>query len=190
MKKLIKHITTTLSAGIFCLNLHAQSAATTDSMKNPGPVDLGKHPEVMAKVRENLFNGKLAYYKTKERTDSTLDLSKHPELVKAIIANPDNWPVILKAYDKANDSLSTEGKNKQVIRDILAYLIQNNLIKERGDVSSFMLTNDSFQLNGKKLSEKFHASLKEKYIKTSDFVVYYGNSEMKGNGIFQRADNL
>jgi hypothetical protein len=190
MKKSFKHIIMTVSAGIVCFNLYAQSVTVADSSKNPVTVDLSKHPEVIAKVRENIFNGKLAYYKTKERTDTTLDLSKHPELVKAIIANPANWPIILKAHNNSNDSLSMEGKNKQVIRDILAYLIQNNLIKERGDVSSFMLTSDAFSLNGKKLPEKFHASLKEKYIKTPDFVVYYGNSEMKGNGIFQRAGNL
>jgi len=190
MKKLIKHIITTIAAGILCFSVYAQSATTADPMKNPGPVDLKTHPEVMAKVNENLFNGKIVYYKTGEKTDTSLDLSKHPELVKAIIKNPANWPIILKAYDDSNDSLSAEGKNKKVIRDILSYLIRNNLIKERGDVSSFMLTNDSFLLNGKQLPEKFHASLKEKYVKTPDFVVYYGNSEMKGNGIFQRADNL
>ena len=190
MKKLIKHIVMTLIAGVLSSTLYAQSATVEDPSGHPVTVDLEKHPEVMAKVNQYVFNGKIVYYKTGERPDSALDLSKHPELVKALIANPRNWPVILKAYDKANDSLSTEGKNKQVIRDILAYLIQNNLIKERGDVSSFMLTNDSFQLNGKKLPGKFHASLKEKYIKSPDYVVYYGNSEMKGNGIFQRADNL
>ena len=189
MKKLIKHIITTIAAGILCFNLYAQSAITADPMKNPGPVDFEKHPEILVKVNENLKNGQIVY-KTGEKADTALDLSKHPELVKAIIKNPANWPIILKAYDTANDSLTADGRNKQVIRDILAYLVRNNLIKARGDVSSFLLTNDSFSLNGKQLPEKFHATLKGKYIKTPDFVVYYGNSEMKGNGIFQRADNL
>jgi len=188
MKKLIKHIILTIAAGIVCFNAHAQSATVTDSMKNPVTINLKEHPEVMAKVYENLYNGKI--YQTRKRADSSLDLSKHPELVRAIINNPANWPVILKAYDTANDLSTTEGRNKQVIRDILTYLIHNNFIKARGDVSSFMLTNDSFLLNGKKLPEKLHAELKEKYIKAPDFVVYYGNSEKKGNGIFQRADNL
>ena len=122
--------------------------------------------------------------------DTTLDLSKHPELVKAIIKNPSNWPVILKAYNKNNDTLAALGKNKQVIRDILSYLISKHIVKEQGDVDSFLLTNDVLTVNGNKLSDVLHYELKQKYIKASDYVVYYGNSEMKGNGIFQRRDNL
>ena len=53
-----------------------------------------------------------------------------------------------------------------------------------------MLTSKSFSLNGKDLPEQFHTALKARYIKSPDFIVYYGNSEMKGAGIFQRADDL
>jgi len=190
MKNLIKHAIAAISAGIFCLNLHAQMATATDPMKNPGTVDLGKHPEIMAKVYENLFNGRTVYYKTGEGADTSLDLSKHPELVKALIKNPANWPIILKAYNNRNDSLTTDGKNKQVIRDILTYLIKKHIVKERGDVSEFLLTDKAFTVNKKNLPGSMHAELKEKYIKAPDYVVYYGNSEMTGKGIFQRRDNL
>jgi hypothetical protein len=190
MKNLTKHIITAILAGILCLNLHAQSVTTTDSKDNPVTVDLQKHPEVLAKVQKDLKTGKIAFNPSDQNTDTTLDLSKHPELVKAIIKNPANWPIILKAYNNSNESMTVQGKNKQVIRDILAYLISKHIIKARGDVSSFMLTDKTFTVNGKKLSGSIHEELKDKYIKTPDYIVYYGNSEVKGNGIFQRADNL
>jgi hypothetical protein len=190
MKKLIKHTIMMISAGILSLNLHAQTATLTDAMKNPGPVDLEKHPEVMAKVKENVKNGKIVYRSVAEGRDTTLDLSKHPELVKAIIKNPANWPVILKAYNNNNDTLTVLGKNKQVIRDILAYLIRKQMIKARSDVSSFLLTDKAFTVNGKQLPEKMHTELRNRFIKGPNFVVYYGNSEKKGEGIFQRAGNL
>ena len=144
----------------------------------------------MAKVFEDLKNGKIAYHPASEITDATLDLSKHPELVKAIIKNPANWPVILKAYRTNNDTLTIQGKNKQVIRDILAYLVKKHVVTERGVVSDFLLTNKVFTVNQKTLPESMHRELKEKYIKAPDYIIHYGNSEMKGKGIFQRRDNL
>ena len=190
MKNLIKHIITTIAAGIFCLNLHAQSVTVTDSMKNPVTMDLQKHLEIMARMNENLRNGKITFRTNGEKPDTGLDLIKHPELVKAIIKNPSNWPIILKAYNNRNDTLTQQGKNKQVIRDIMAVLISRHIIKERSDVSNFLLNDDAFVLNGKKLPGSLYQELKERYIKAPGYVVYYGNSEMKGNGIFVRADTF
>jgi hypothetical protein len=187
MKKLIKKTIMTISAGILCFNLHAQS--TVDPMKTPGPVDLEKHPEIMAKVIGGIKDGKIAYHPTAEITDTALDLSKHPELVKAIIKNPANWPVLLKAYDHT-DSLSDLGRKRQVIRDIIAYLIREHIVKNRAGITSFLLTEEEFTVNGKKISEERHKFLKDQYIPEPGYKVYYGNSEMSGKGIFQRTDNL
>jgi hypothetical protein len=169
---------------------HVKFDTTVDPKKNPGPIDLNSHPEVMAKVQEEIKNGKIAFQIKQEGTDTTLDLSKHPELVRAIIKNPANWPIILKAYNTGNDTLTAQGRNKQVIRDIMAELIRKGIIKQRSDITSFLLTDKAFTLNGEQLPESLHQQLKAKYIKAPDYVVYYGNSEMKGKGIFQRADNL
>jgi hypothetical protein len=190
MKKLIKHFIATVSAGIFCFSLYAQTGATADPMKNPGTVDLDKHPEVMARVLGNVKNGKINFVPKGESIDTSLDLSKHPEIVQAIIKNPSNWPIILKAYNNRNDTLTQLGKNKQVIRDIMAVLISRHIIKERSEISNFLLNDDAFVLNGKKLPGSLYQELKERYIKAPGYVVYYGNSEMKGNGIFVRADTF
>jgi hypothetical protein len=122
--------------------------------------------------------------------DSTLDLSKHPELVKAIIKNPANWPVILKAYRSNDDTSSIAAEHKQVIRDIIAYLVREHIVKDRAAINSFLLTDDAMTVNGKALSEARHKALKDQYIPEPGFVVYYGNSEKTGKGIFQRTDNL
>jgi hypothetical protein len=171
------------------LSVNAKADTTVDPKKHPGSIDLDKHPEVMAKIQTALKNGKIAFSPKGERTDTALDLSKHPELVKAIIKNPANWPVILKAYNQT-DSVSDLGRKRQVIRDIINYLIRENIVKDRGSISSFLLTERQFTVNGKVLSEKRHSWLKEKYIPEAGYVVYYGNSEMTGKGIFQRTDNL
>ncbi|HWD90408.1 MAG TPA: hypothetical protein VG367_19915 [Mucilaginibacter sp.] len=169
-------------------SMNVKADTTIDPKKGPFTVNLDKHSEIMAKVQGMIKNGKIRILKLSD-TDTTLDLSKHPELVKAIIKNPSNWPIILKAYDYEN-ALSPVAKNKQVIRDILAYLVNNKIVESRTDVNSFMLTAKSFTVNNKTLPESMHTELKAKYIKSDDYVVYYGNSEKKGNGIFQRRDNL
>ncbi|HWZ04436.1 MAG TPA: hypothetical protein VNX40_12555 [Mucilaginibacter sp.] len=190
MKKLIKYIITTVTSGIFCFTVYAQSGTATDPTKNPGPVDLGKHPEVMAKVNENLRTGKIAYRPTGENSDTTLDLSKHPELVKALINNPANWPIILKAYDKSAAASTDLGRKRQVIRDIIAYLVREHIVKDRADITSFLLTDDEFIVNGQKLTEERNEFLKDKYIPEPGYKIYYGNEPMSGKGFFQRTDNL
>lgn len=180
-------------AGLRAATVHfnyAKSDTTLDPKKNPGPIDLDKHPGVMAKVQEDIKNGKIAFHTKGEGTDSTLDLSKHPELVKAIIKNPANWPVILKAYNTGNDTLTAQGRNKQVIRDIIAYLVREHIVKNRQEIDTFLLSDTEFTVNGKKLPEERHNYLKKHYILRPGYVVYYGNSEMTGDGIFQRPDNL
>ena len=122
--------------------------------------------------------------------DSTLDLNKHPELLKAIIKNPENWPVLLKAYSHT-DTTSDLGRKRQVVRNIIAYLVREHIVKDRAAISSFLLTETAMTVNGKALSAAQHRILKERYIPEADYVVYYGNSEHVGNkGIFQRTDNL
>jgi len=198
MKKLINLLAivalTTLAGltGLKAMPIHSRhgSADTTrDPKKGSFTIYLDKHPEIRAKVQDMVENGKITIVQKKD-IDITLDLSKHPELVKAIIKNPKNWPIILKAYDTGYAS-SQAAKNKQVIRDILAYLINNKVVETRDEVSSFLLTEKSFTVNGKTMRESMHAQLKAKYIKSVNYVVYYGNSEaVKGEGIFQRTDNL
>jgi len=96
------------------------------------------------------------------------------------------------AYNPGNGggSLSVQGKNKQVIRDIITDLVQNNVAKDQSGISTFTLTSTTLMVNGKQQPADLQKQLKIKYITAPDFVVYYGNSTKTGKGIFQRADNL
>ncbi|HTD39114.1 MAG TPA: hypothetical protein VK671_00740 [Mucilaginibacter sp.] len=147
------------SMGLKAVPVHSNDVkpdTTVDPKKHSGTIDLDKHPEVMAQVRENLKNGKIAY---------------QPKSGNA-------------------DSLAVLAKNRQVIRDIIAYLVREHFVKDRSAITSFLLTDTEFVVNGEKLSDERHYFLKKKYIPEPGYVVYYGNDEMKGKGIFQRTDNL
>ncbi|MES2277272.1 MAG: hypothetical protein V4592_14690 [Bacteroidota bacterium] len=175
---------------IMCLALYGQAYAqeAKDPKTNPGPVDLKRHPEVLAEALSRVKNGQISYRPQAINGDTLIDLSKHPEIVKAIINDPAHWSAILKPGP--NDVSTLQGKNKQVIRDIISALVQNNIVKDRSEITSFMLTSTSLTVNGKEQEAALQRQLKAKYIVAPDYVVYYGNSEKTGKGIFQRADNL
>jgi len=168
---------------------YSKADTTIDPKKNPGTIDLAKHPEVMAKVLAAVRSGKVKF-EPKNTTDTTINLDKHPELVKALINDPAHWPAILKPY--VHDSIDTtnKGRNKQVIRDIIADLVAGRMVKGRSDINFFLLTNNELIVNGKKMQAGFHATLKKKYIKDAEFRVYYGPESLSGHGIFQKSDSL
>lgn len=159
-----------------------------DPKANPGPVDMKSHAELFAEALQRVKNGQIGYHPVQGKGDTAIDLGKHPEIVRAIIKDPAHWSAILKPGP--DDTTSQQGKNKQVIRDILAVLIQKHIVQDRSEVQSFLLTETSFTVNGKEQDAALQNQLKAKYISTPDFVVYYGNSEKTGKGIFQRRDNL
>jgi hypothetical protein len=165
-------------AMIICLVMGGAAYAqhTNDPKTNPGPVDLKSHPD------------QISYHPKSNSGDTVIDLGKHPEIVKAIIKDPAHWSAILKPGP--NDTSTMQGKNKQVIRDIMTALIQNHVVKDRSGIKTFMLTNTTFTVNGKEQPTTLQKQLKAKYIVAPDYIVYYGNSEKTGKGIFQRADNL
>ena len=120
---------------------------------------------------------------------SPVDLKSHPELITNAVNSVKSGKITY--HPKSNyDSLTVQGKNKQVIRDIIAALVQNNIVKDRSGIRSFMLTSTTLTVNGKERNTDLQQQLKTKYITAPDFVVYYGNSTKTGNGIYQRADNL
>ena len=175
-------------AVIICLALGGQAyAQSNDPKTNPGPVDLKSHPELITNAVNGVKSGQIAY-RPKNSGDTVIDLAKHPEIVKAIIKDPAHWSAIIKSGP--NDTSTMQGKNKQVIRDIITALVQNNLVKDRSELKSFMLTSTTLTVNGKPQPAALQQQLKAKYIVAPDFVIYYGNSEKTGKGIFQRADNL
>lgn len=175
---------------IVCAALGGQAYAQSgsDPKTNPGPVDLKAHPELLTEAVNRAKNGQISYHTKLNKTDTVIDLGKHPEIVKAIIKDPAHWSAILKTGP--NDISTVQGKNKQVIRDIISALIKDNIVKERSEIKTFMLTNTTLSVNGKEQPAMLQQQLKTKYIIAPDFVVYFGNSEKTGKGIFQRADNL
>jgi hypothetical protein len=198
MKNLIKSIiaiivcsfifSRTVRAKAVC-QVYSKADTTIDPKKNPGTIDLVKHPEVMAKVLDNVKSGKVRF-EPKVTTDTTLNLDKHPELVKALINDPAHWPAILKPYVHDNVDTATAGKNKQVIRDIIANLIAGGVVNERSDINFFLLTNNELIVNGKKMQADLHDALSKKYVKDAGFRIYYGPESFTGHGIFQKSDRL
>ena len=86
---------------------------------------------------------------------------------------------------------SAEGDRKrQVIRDIISYLIREHIVQDRASISSFLLTDTAMIVNGQTLSEGRHRRLKKSYLPEAGYIIYYGNEPMAGKGIFQRTDNL
>lgn len=196
MKKLITSIIAlSLYSIIFSSSLCAtpvhtfstKADTTIDPKKNPGPVNLNKHPELITNAITDIKNGKIAY---QAKADTAIDLGKHPEIVKALVKDPAHWAAILKIDKNSNDTLTVEGRNKQVIRDIIADLKDNNIIKERSDLDSFLLTDKEFIINGKKAEPSLFNKLSKKYIKAPGYRIYYGPEDMKGVGIFQKSDTL
>jgi len=117
----------------------------------------------------------------------TINLDKHPEITAKLQAMISSGKVVVKP--KSGNGSNT-AEDKQVIRDILAYLVNKKRIRSRIEVDSFLLTGTAFTLNGRHLPGKLHAELRDKYIKAPGYVIYYGNDPMMGKGIFQRTDNL
>ena len=118
-----------------------------------------------------------------------VDLKSHPELIANAVNGVKNGRIAYHPKNSA-DSSTVQGKNKQVIRDIIATLVQNNIANDRSGIRSFMLTSTTLTVNDKEQPADLQQQLKMKYIIAPDFVVYYGNSEKTGKGIFQRTDNL
>ena len=86
---------------------------------------------------------------------------------------------------------SAEGDRKrQVIRDIMSYLIREHIVQDRASITTFLLTDTAMIVNGEKLSNAHHKRLKKWYLPGRGYIIYYGNEPMAGKGIFQRTDNL
>jgi hypothetical protein len=86
---------------------------------------------------------------------------------------------------------SAEGDRKrQVIRDIIGYLIREQIVQDRASISTFLLTDTAMIVNGRKLTKAHHKQLKKWYLPEPGYIIYYGNEPMAGKGIFQRTDNL
>ncbi len=117
----------------------------------------------------------------------SINLDKHPEITAKLQAMISSGKIVVKPSTGNNSNTAAD---KQVIRDILAYLANKKLVRSRGEVDSFLLTGTAFTLNGKPQPGKLQAELKSKYIKGPNYVIYYGNDPMTGKGIFQRTDNL
>jgi len=169
--------------------IQSKADTTIDPKKNPGTIDLAKHPEVMAKVLADIKNGKVQF-EPKATTDTALNLDKHPELVKALINDPANWPAILKPYVTDKVDTTTKGRNKQVIRDIMSNLIAKGVVKNRSEINFFLLTDKELIVNGKKMQADLRDALGKKYIKDAGYRVYYGPESFTGRGIFQKSDSL
>jgi hypothetical protein len=92
--------------------------------------------------------------------------------------------------DNRGDSGAESDRKKQVIRDIISYLIREHIVQDRASISYFLLTDTAMIVNGKKLPEGRHQRLKKWYIPEPGYIIYYGNDPMTGRGIFQRTDNL
>lgn len=92
--------------------------------------------------------------------------------------------------DNTRDESAEGDRKRQVIRDIIAYLIREHIVQDRASITAFLLTDTAMIVNGQKLPEGRHRKLKRSYLPEPGYIIYYGNEPMAGKGIFQRTDNL
>jgi hypothetical protein len=92
--------------------------------------------------------------------------------------------------DNTRDNSAEGDRKRQVIRDIIAYLIREHIVQDRASITAFLLTDAAMIVNGQKLPEGRHRQLKKSYLPEPGYIIYYGNLPMAGKGIFQRTDNL
>jgi hypothetical protein len=94
------------------------------------------------------------------------------------------------ASENQRDNSAEGDRKRQVIRDIMGYLIKEHIVQDRASISTFLLTDTAMIVNGQKLRKTLHKQLKKWYLPEPGYVIYYGNEPMSGKGIFQRTDNL
>ena len=94
------------------------------------------------------------------------------------------------ASDNQRDNSAEGDRKRQVIRDIISYLIKEHIVQDRASISTFLLTDTAMIVNGQKLPKARHKQLKKWYLSEPGYIIYYGNEPMSGKGIFQRTDNL
>jgi hypothetical protein len=88
--------------------------------------------------------------------------------------------------DNKRDESAEGDRKRQVIRDIIGYLIREHMVQDKASISAFLLTDTAMVVNGQKLPEARHKRLQKRYLPEPGYIIYYGNEPMAGKGIFQR----
>jgi transmembrane sensor len=75
-------------------------------------------------------------------------------------------------------------KQKILVREIIADIVRQHLVKEKDSLIWFGLNNNELNINGQKQTAGIYKEFKEKYLQTSGFGFYYGPTEITGKGFF------
>ena len=88
--------------------------------------------------------------------------------------------------DAAQAKLDAEQakKDKELVKNLIQELIEDGIVPDKQSLVSFHLSASEFLVNGKAVPEKTHQKFKAKYLKTSEYSIYYGYKDRNGVGIF------
>jgi hypothetical protein len=90
-------------------------------------------------------------------------------------------------------------RKRQVIRDIIVYLIREHIVQDRASISAFLLTDTAMIVNGQKLPEGRHKQLQQLAgqepvssfrLNANEFFIYFGGPGRQGQGIYLGQDSL
>ncbi|MCC6458929.1 MAG: M48 family metalloprotease [Saprospiraceae bacterium] len=75
-------------------------------------------------------------------------------------------------------------KDQEMVENLIQELIREQLVPDKKSLSSFHLSASEFVVNGKSVPAETHQKFKAKYLKNSDYSIYYGYKNRNGVGIF------
>ena len=79
---------------------------------------------------------------------------------------------------------------KETMKDIIADLVTEKIVKDKNDLQWFGLTDTELIVNGVKQPADIHQKLKEKYMRNPEIGFYYGPVQMHGMGYFYGKEDL
>lgn len=78
-------------------------------------------------------------------------------------------------------------EDRALVKNLLEELVKAHIIPDEKSVTSLVLTDDEFTINGKKQSAELHKSFKAKFLKKQGYSISFGNRS--GYGIYINNDN-
>lgn len=75
-------------------------------------------------------------------------------------------------------------KQKILMREIIADIVRQHLVKEKDSLIWFGLNDHEFNINGQKQTAGIYKEFKEKYLQTPGYGFYYGPTKITGKGFF------
>jgi hypothetical protein len=114
------------------------------------------------------------------------DLSLQPDTLQKITHEPVNWPLVPERYPSPADNLA-------IRRAIVGHLLDEMTAQQLAGqvpVSSFMLNENEFFINGKRQPDSIQQWYRMHFIKSPGFFIYFGSRSRPGQGICLSPDSL